>query len=391
MKRMLIMALLLTLCMGTLAKAEPAAPASPVPGNRLGLECLRALYNGKDNQFVSPVSLAYALSMAAAGAEGETKAELLAALDATDALDIAALGDTLNGAGLRLANAAFVQPGTTLLSGYQEALAGFGAEGFPLEDAARVNEWAREKTGGLIDPFLDELSDDTRLMLVNAAAMDAEWQLKFDAESTREDTFHAPGGDVRVDFMGQVYDYPRYGEVDGTQVIALDYRDSTLRMVLALPPENGMEEALDALAVRGRDALAFEPMDCRVYLRLPRLDVSAVNGLSGTLRALGVARAFEDDADFSALSDRPLKIDEVLQKVRVQVDEEGTRAAAVTAVLMVDGGEMVGEQRPMVSMLLDRPFILLIEDEQSGAIAFAGVVAAPEAPQIGEREMVEIG
>lgn len=382
MKKLIAWMLALMLCGGALA--EGAA----VPGNDLGFKVLARLADGSKNQFVSPVSLAYALSMAAAGAQGETRSELLAALGVEDAADIVAMNEALRESGLSLANAAFVQNVLTLQPGYEAALKRFEARCFPLDGLDEVNDWAREHTNGLIDPLLSDLDPQTRLLLVNAVAMDAEWWRKFDAEDTREGDFHAPDGDIRVDFMHQLYEYADYGEIDGMQVLTLGYRDSDMAMTLALPKEGALADALAALAERGMAALEVQPMDCRVYLALPRLDISVTNLLSGALQALGVRLAFTDIADFSGISDRPLKIDEVLQKLRVQVDEEGTKAAAVTVVMMTDGAAADVEEpvRPLVRMILDRPFIMVISDSRTGAVAFAGVVAAPEAEDLGDRE-----
>ena len=377
---LLALALALTLCVGALAEAED------VPGNRLGFKALALLADGTKNQFVSPLGLCCALSMAAAGAQGETQSELLSALEAGDPAQINALNDALRESGLSLANAAFVQEGTALLPSYVDALAAFEAEQFPLNDLEPVNAWAREHTNGLIDPFLTQLNPNIRLMLVNAIAMDAEWGLPFDANDTATDVFHAPGGDIQADFMRQTYEYADYGERDGMQMLKLGYRDCGLTMLLALPPEGGVSGALDALASQGLAALDYEPIDTRVWLSLPRLDVSVSNSLCGTLRTLGVREAFGDAADFSGISDRPLKIDDVLQKVRVQIDEKGTRAAALTAVFAIDGAAMVEEPRPIVPMVLNRPFIIVIYDGNTGAAAFAGVVAAPEASDISGRE-----
>lgn len=382
MKKLLAWALILMLC--GCALAEGAA----VPGNNLGFKVLARIADGTQNQFISPLSLAFALSMAAAGAEGETKAELLAALGAEDARDIAVLSESLRESGLSLANAAFVQPVLTLNPDYQAALNAFEAKCFPLGDVGPVNDWAREQTDGLIDPLIQQISEDTRLLLINALAMDAEWWHKFDSASTYADDFHAPDGDIQVDFMHETYEYPDYGEIDGMQVIRLGYRDSAMEMILALPEEGRLPEALEALGERGLAALDYEPMDCRVALALPRLDISVTNPLSDSLQALGVQKAFDDlAADFSGIGDLPLKIDEVLQKLRVQVDEEGTKAAAATIIIMAEGGAAPFEEpRPLVRMELNRPFIMVIADGTTGAAAFAGVVAWPEAAALGERE-----
>ena len=273
-----IICLILILMLGLAAAAEPA-----VPGNRLGLLALRRLANGGENQFVSPVSLAYALSMAAAGAEGETLDELLAALDAKEAGDIAALNDRLRAAGLRWANAAFVRDGVPLDPEYSGALNGlFAAELFPMDDPDRVNEWVAAHTDGLIDHLIDEFDPALLLMLVNAVVMDAKWARPFEAESTWADVFHTPGGDVQADFMHQTL-YARYAEIDGIQMIRLNYADSGLCMLIALPPEGGMDAALDALAERGLDWFDLPDLQRAVLPQVAIPDVTA-HGLNNRAR-----------------------------------------------------------------------------------------------------------
>lgn len=376
MKSLICAALVLALLCGAgLSETGGAA----VPGNRLGLETLRLMADGGQNQFVSPVSLAYALSLAATGAGGETREVLLAALDAASPGDMAALNDALAAAGLKWANAAFAREELPINPDYIEALTSdYAAECFPLDAAERVNAWVCEKTDGLIERLLDgEIDPEVRLMLVNAIAMDANWQTPFDAENTMRDVFHAPDGDVEADFMGQTLD-ARYAEIDGAQVIRLDYYDSGLYMLVALPPEGGVPALLDALAADG--LAAIDPGDewREVALRLPKMDIGVTNGLTDVLAALGLVLPFSDAADFYAISAEGLKISEVLQKVRVQVDELGTRAAAVTELMLKDNGISPLLERPVV-MKVDRPFVVVIADEATGAVCFAGVVADPTA------------
>ena len=373
MKRFIAIILLFTL--GCAALGETTAPG--VPGNRMGLAALKALYDGSDNQFVSPVSLAYALSMAAAGAEGETRAELLAALDARDAEEICALNDSLLASGLRWANAVFLDESIALSDDYRTALVDFEAAYFPLDGAERVNAWAAGHTDGLIDHLIDSVPAGTLMMLVNAIVMDQQWAVPFEDSDTWEEDFHGPDGDAPCDFMHRTFKSAEYAEADGTQMLRMRYRDSGLSCLLALPPEGGMDAALTALAERGLDWLSIPGGWRDVRLSMPRLDITVSNSLSDVVKALGVGVAFSENAEFGGMSDQPLWISEILQKVRVEMTEEGTRAAAVTDVMLAAGAAVGFEPALPVEMRLDRPFIVVIADETSGAICFAGVVAKP--------------
>lgn len=365
MKKMTALLLVLTLLLG--------AASAHAEANRLGLQILQRRFDGQANLFVSPVSLAYALAMAAAGAEGDTLQEIAEACG--EPADILAWNAPLEAAGLRWANAAFARDDLPVRLDYIDALkADFAAERFPLDDADRVNAWVDEHTDHLIDRLVDEIDPDTLLMLVNAIAMDAEWVHKFEKNATYEDTFHAPAGDVEAPFMHDTFS-ALYGENDAAQYIRLDYRDSGLYMLVALPREGGLADALAGIAAEGLSW--FGEMDRReIRLSLPKIDISASNTLTGDLAALGIERAFTDFAEFPGISEKPLKVSDVLQKVRVQVDEEGTRAAAVTAVMMEAAGMALDAPEP-TAFDVNRPYILLIAEEATGAVCFAGVVCDP--------------
>ena len=340
-------------------------------GSALGLRALEGLWDGKSNQVISPVSLAWALDMAGAGAAGKTREEIYAALGVEDT---SIWNEALAAAGLRWANAAFLRDDLEVKPEYSEALTQrFGAERFGLEDADGVNAWVDAHTDHLIDHLVDDIDPMTRLMLVNAVAMDADWALPFDPMSTDEDIFHAPGGDVRAQFMHATREMP-YAEGPLGQAVRLNYRGGGLYMLALLPEEGRMAEALAAVAE--------DPAGCfgeltprRVKLSMPKLDLSAENSLKEQLQALGIVEAFSDSADLSGIADEPLMISEVFQKARMQVDEEGTRAAAATEVEVLAKGAFPMD--PPAVMTLDRPCILLVLEETTGAVCFAAVVCDP--------------
>jgi len=344
-----------------------------VCGNALGLRLLARRYDGQGNQLVSPVSLAWALSMAACGAAGDTRDELLNALNVEDGRAVGQWNGPLSESGLKWANAAFMREDLEVKQGFLEDLeACFEAERFPLDDADAVNAWVDARTEHLIDHLIDELDPQVRLVLLNAIAMDAQWRHEFNPDNTGEGAFHAPGGDVQAQFMRDTFTVD-YGESALGQFARLDYLDSDLRMLVMLP-EGDLSEALAALAADPGLLPGLSPTE--VALRLPKLDVSASNALSGDLQALGIETAFTMDADLTAISDEPLMIDEVLQNVRLQVDEAGTRAAAATAVMIIAKGASM--EQP-VTMTVDRPYAMFIVDGRTGAICFAAAICDPTA------------
>lgn len=379
MKKIFAMMLALALLMcGALAEPMPGSPleayGAPAPGEKLGMELLSMLHVSGENTLISPRSLALALGMAAEGAQGETLDEILSALGVEDVSGISSGSIE----GLKDANAAFVAPGLSLKAEYMEKLnERYGAEWFDMDGdvVAKVNEWVKEHTDELIEELLTQApAADTGMILVNALAMDADWASPFMPEATSEDVFHAPDGDVRVQMMHQK-EYFDYAEKDGMQIIRLPYSSGNLEMWIALPPEGGMAQLLEILANEGMFYLESDAQNREVILSLPKMDVSDDNTLAEALKLLGVETAFADDADFSGISDTPLCVDEILQKVRVQLDEQGTKAAAATALVM-KAMSMRPEEEP-VEMNVNRPFAFVITDGSSGSVCFAGAIENP--------------
>ena len=347
--------LLCLVLLGCAALAEPVAeePSSTV-GEKLGFALLKELYAGGGNVMLSPASLALALGMAAEGAAGETLDQILAALGTQDASELSgAVPEEISSA-----NAAFAAQGLPLKGAYVDRLSeAYGAEWFELDAdvVEKVNAWVAEHTDGLIDRLLSEAPDpQTGLILINAIAMDAKWEKAFKAYNTIEDVFHAPEGDVTVEMMYQ-QDFFDYVEKDGVQIIRLPYEGGKLEMWIALPGEGAEKREVD--------------------LYLPKFDLTTENCLSDALKALGLEAPFGSDADFSGISEVPLKIDEILQKVRVQLDEEGTKAAAATAIVVACMA--LPQPEETVEMRVDRPFAFVIADGESGSVCFAGAIENP--------------
>ena len=377
MKKILSILLCLAL-LGCAALAEPvAAESAPAVGEKLGFELLKALYAEGGNVLLSPASLTLALGMAAEGAEGETLTAILTALGAEDASE---LGDVVPEE-IKSANAAFVAQGLPLKGDYIDRLnEAYGAEWFDLdaEVVEVVNAWVAEHTDGLIEKLLSQAPDpQTGLILINAIAMDAKWEKPFKDYNTIEDDFHAPQGDVSVEMMYQ-REFFDYVERDGLQIVRLPYAGGALEMWIALPGEGvsiGLDGLLDALAEQGMAYLKDGAEEREVDLFLPKFDLTTENSLSDALKVLGVELPFDENADFSGISEVPLRIDEILQKVRVQLDEEGTKAAAATAAIVACMA-LIPEEEP-VEVRADRPFAFVIADAETDSVCFAGVVENP--------------
>lgn len=357
-----------------LAFSAALAETSPDGERDLGFAMLDSLYVEGQNRIISPASAQYALSMAALGAKGDTLAELLAALGAASTDDLTAQAAE----GISCANIAFVAPEIVLNADYEAALRDrFGAQIEAIDDeiVARANDWVREKTNELIDGILTEQPPvDTKLILMNAIAMDEKWALPFKASDTQQASFMAASGEVPVDMMCQTENFI-YWEVGGAQIIRLPYAQDGLEMWIAMPQTGDMRKLLDALVQQGVDGLRSGAKERRVALMLPKMDISDTNSLIEALSAFGVNAAFGDSANFSGISSMPMYISEIKQKARVQLDEDGTRAAAVTSESIACTALRPVEETP-VEMTVNRPFVFVICDETT--TYFAGVVENPQ-------------
>jgi len=365
--------------------------------NGLAAELFTRLASRPGNVAFSPASIEAALAMTAAGARGETQAEMLRVLHADDpTLD--AIGQALRGWDdparqtytLRIANRLFGEDAYTFEEPFLERTrSSFGA---PIErldfagasEPARthINDWIAEHTQDRIRDLLPTGSIDsaTRMVLVNAIYLDARWQTPFEREATRPDAFRIDGGtSVQVDTMHTTREMA-YGQIDGATVIELPYRGGELAMRFVLPAEGSAPDAW-ATEAHLSDATALESQ--RVDLSLPkfRLEPDTVP-LGEHLGALGMRLAFDaSGADFTGMANPPSPADRlcvsgVFHKAFVRVDEDGTEAAAATAVVMATRGMPMPEPDPVV-VRFDRPFLFVLRDVRTGAVLFLGRVSDP--------------
>ena len=240
----------------------------------------------------------------------------------------------------------------------------------------KVNAWVKEKTLGLIEELLNQPPDpNLQLMLVNALALKADWSDPFEAEDTWKQAFHAATGDVEVDFMHKTT-YMPYAGLDGMRAVRLTYEGSALGLTVILP-DGEIAAALDQLAANPVDWNAIFSERAEVSLALPKLSIADTLPLIETLKALGVKEAFGMDADFSGIDgEKDLLISSVLQKTRLDIDEKGTTAAAATVIGFEDMAAAPMEEPP-VEFTVDRPYILLLTDSDTGLTLFAAAIDKP--------------
>ncbi len=355
---------------------EPA----PAKEKNASLRLLRELYEEQNMLVFSPLSLSIALSMAAEGADGETLAQLDAVLGKRPK---AMVLEDLSFSGVKLANTALLRSDLELLPSYQDVLSDkYDAQTAPMEYgnvANQVNDWVYEHTDGLIEKLLDREPDaNTVLLLINALSMKADWVSPFPAANTGFGLFQAPQGQIEVSCMRQTSRFA-YSYIDGIQTVSLPYRDSTLEMLVLLPEDGNLEALIESLCVSPDEFISrYLPSEyATVRLSLPNVYAESSFELKDALMALGVTDAFNCDiADFSRMSetDDTLYIGSVLQKAVLNVNETGTEAAAATQVAMLTRGAYVEN---IVEMNVDRPFMMLVHDPDSGYVLFASCINNP--------------
>ncbi len=347
------------------------------------------LNNGKgENSCFSPLSVYYALAIAASGASGDTQAQLLAALGAEDAQTLSAQCANLfrrlyadnDVVTLKLADSLWVNDSFSPKDAFvQNAVENFYAETFRAdlatqEAADAMADWINERTNGKLSPQFTP-SDELLMSIINTIYFCDQWADNFDAEQTAAAAFtRADGTTVNCDFMNRAFGNHGYLKGDDYAKTSLYLADGS-RMVFVLPDEGASVDAFLSDADKLRAAISAEEDSYgEVNVSLPKFDNSSDLELSDALKAMGVTAAFEEDADFSGITDDVCYIGSVQHQCRVSVNEDGVEAAAYTAILMCGTGMMTGT----ASIALDRPFLYAIVDS-SGAVLFIGACMNPAA------------
>jgi serine protease inhibitor len=350
------------------------------------------------NIFISPASIALALAMTYNGARGETAQAMaytlefgelsLDAINQANAELKALLVQQQPHVALAIANSLWARQGVEFSSEFMQRNTEFyAAEIVELDFAAssavaRINDWVRQQTNDKIAKIIDDIPGAAILFLINAIYFKGDWTKTFDKAQTRPGSFTLRDGTQQQHpMMTQSGDY-RYFENADVQAISLPYADGRLSMYIFLPaPQSSLAAFQATLNAANWDGWMrqFHSKEGRIVLPRFRLEYEVT--LNQALSALGMAIAFApQSADFSgmvatAATGPRLCIDEVKHKTFVDVNEEGTEAAAITAVIMTRASFTAKRK---FSMVVDRPFFCAIRDDQSGTILFMGSVSEPK-------------
>ena len=423
MRKALLLASAMTLIIGLVGCApsasadevrsdEPRQTPASLPANELtelvngnntfAFDLYRQVRQGSDNLFFSPYSISMALAMTYAGARGDTAHEMAGAMQfylpndslhpAFNYLDqqLAARGEGAQGKDdevfrLNVVNAIWGQKDHAFNSDYLDTLArNYGAglrvldfKTQPEPSRVTINKWVEEQTESRIKDLIPQGAIDslTRLVLTNAVYFNAAWESQFEESATSPGVFHLiDGREFTVPMMRQTA-YFGYGEGAGFTGVELPYDGNELSMVILLPDEGqfeAFENALDNEVLRGAvGSLQRTRMD----LTMPKFKMETSFELNDALAEMGMKAAFDPAlADFSGMDGtRDLYITDVIHKAFVEVDECGTEAAAATAVIV---GQTSMPADP-IAVTIDRPFLFLIRDIETGTVLFLGRVMNP--------------
>ncbi len=355
-----------------------------------------------ENIFFSPYSIFTALAMTYEGANGTTASEMADVLNIEQDNDsfhqymknlYLLLNSENENYNISTANALWPNVGFELLDDYTDVIKEFyGGDATEVDysnaaqAAAIINQWIENQTNNLIKDLIKEtdINAMTRLILTNAIYFKGTWQVQFDEENTTERSFLTSNGEtVNVDTMKLVdtEDEFNYTETDDLQILELPYTGNDLSMVVLLPKDDvSLSEIVNYIDAEQLSTWLDSMTKNEVDIYLPKFKIETpVYNLNDYLIELGIQDAFNpSNADFSGITGFPnLFISKVLHKAFIEVNEEGTEAAAATAVLMELTSAPGGGGSSRIVVDCDHPFMYLIQHKETGTILFSGNINDP--------------
>lgn len=360
--------------------------------NLMGMNLLSEI-SGKgegDNPFISPVSLYMALSMLYNGAEGDTKDEIaevlgLKGIEAGDlnqanASLMSILASDTEEIELRIGNSIWLNDSYQ----FQEQFTASNRDYFNAEieeidisdnaSAVQINEWVQDATNNKIKKMAEEpLDSNIVAILLNAVYFKGDWQHKFEAGATKESTFMGEGDKKSTVQMMKLEERIPYFETDSFQAVSLPYGDGEMDMKLFLPrSSSSLEEFRESLNTENWKRWNGEFSSRQGKVLMPKFKMEYQIILNDAMKELGMPSAFNENADFPHIveGDSELAVTSIAQKTYLDINEEGTEAAAATSISVAESGDA----EPPFTMKIERPFFLAITDIESGAILFMGEI-----------------
>lgn len=370
--------------------------------NSFGCDTFTRLKNNNENTFISPLSIHMALSMLACGAGGETYNQLASALGISDmnewnsAMSRYVRGSLDKDVQLHIANSVwlgqklkpspdevFVSP---LKNNYNAEV--FKNVPFNRDTADKANAWASENTDKMIPQIVDSFNEETVAMLMNAIYFDAQWTGRFDKNSTQDETFKGSKGNTTIKMMNMSRVRKKYFKNEHMKGLEMTYGSGKYAMDILLSADDyaNTADVWNSLTKEQRENTILEFTKDGIFsniktLKFPKfeLEYSVDSKLKTVLNDMGITDAFNMiNADFSKIGTgsggENIFISDIIHKTALKVDEDGTKAAAVTAIVMSAVSAVIPEPVYDIDFIVDRPFILMIRDTVSGMVLFIGEV-----------------
>ena len=362
--------------------------------NAFGLKIFQKIReeSDKDNLMISPLSISVALAMAYNGAEGETKDEMRETMElnglsaeeinASYRLLINALQSLDKDVEFKIANSIFYADGFSVKSPFltinedvydaEVKKLNFGL----LSSVQTINNWVSEKTNNKIQKIIEFLNPLDRMVLLNAIYFNGIWTKEFDDQGTHMLNFEKNDGTILEVEMMNKPDNVMYMSRDMFKAIKIPYGKGQYNMVVILPVgEYNSQNVIDHLnAANWKDWMESFEMTEKLEITMPRFKFAFEAGLNDVLKAMGMNKAFMADmADFSGITDEDLYISMIKHKSYIDVNENGTEAAAVTGITFTTTS--IGD--PTIPFFVNKPFVFAITEEDTDAILFIGEVNNP--------------
>ena len=370
--------------------------------NQFALELFSSLKKTQTNCLVSPFSISTALAMTYAGAKNQTDTAMHKVLHFNEnneyfhnqfenLINKVESNKSSEFYKLNLANKIWVQKNTKLTELFLKTTkTSYNAPAEQVSfltkkdlDASRkkINNWVEDQTNKKIKDLIKEgiLTTQTQMVLTNAIYFFSSWESAFNTENTVENSFFVNSNlTEQVKFMNKTIK-TKYFEDTQMQAVKIQYSMNNAAFVLILPSENTDLERFESTFNYTMYSKMMDSFsDYEVSISMPRFKMQSEFELSETLKSMGMADAFSNQADFSGMTGtKELKIDKIIHKTFIELNEKGTEAAAATAVIMVRKGGTIN-QLEQKKLLANRPFFFIITDNATGSIIFMGKLFNPK-------------
>lgn len=353
--------------------------------NRFAFDLLQKTSSLDSNTFFSPYSISCAMAMTYNGANEKTKKQIMKTMYFNDDFKITnsyynknnntyKSYEGINNFKLNIANALWVSNTIKLKGGFKKTIEKYyDASLYNQINADKINKWADNNTNHMIPNLVTEQDvSQAKVVLTNAIYFYGTWIQKFDPKHTKEENFTTGKNEVVKTPMMRQTSKIQYSEYGDYKMVSLPYEGDKAEMILILvKKEYDFEQSIKNLSISTFNSLYSGIESRKLKLMIPKFKIETSYKLKDILIEMGMSLAFSEEADFSGMAKKGLFIDQVIHKAVLDISEEGTEAAAATAIVMRKSASL------QTSFIANRPFIVIIKDKTTGNILFMGTIVNP--------------